>query len=170
MPKSKAPRSGTFTSKSKSARLQQQQTRLSLSAAADEQPQQRTAREQAAAAPSSSSEQHTGDPRAYDVGEESLIHADVADPVGLVGCQITVHHGNLGWANKKSKTKSSKCRVDAYTAHRPDGPAYVVSWVSAPDIHYVVNAMKLVECNHLCSQSATTAAKLAGHSRLLSSS
>ena len=75
-----------------------------------------------------SSSSHGLVPRLYDVGRDAPVLGVHSDPVGLIGCQLMVP-----WP-----VKASLCYVDAYAPDAPDGPAYVVSWVSKCDEHHLL--------------------------------
>ena len=56
--------------------------------------------------------------------------------------------------------KASLCYVDAYAPDAPDGPAYVVSWVSNCDEHHLLPCATAAGLGSRCSNSVQ--AKLTG--------
>jgi hypothetical protein len=89
-------------------------------------------------------------PRAFDVGRDESVIGELKDPVGLVGCVVVVP-----WP-----VKGYRCVVDACACDAPDGPSYVISWLSNRDEHHLLSCARMATFGAQCS--ATVKSKLQG--------
>jgi hypothetical protein len=81
--------------------------------------------------------------RPFDVGRDELVVGMLHDPIGLVGCEITIQ-----WANQ-----TCRCHIDAYAPDAPDEPSYIISWVSTPDEHHLYTRGQMADAGARCSSS-----------------